>query len=112
MRVKPEGLGVMHCQWPRSITAMTNKKKVMNWRREDTKRPVDASNEAAVLKWRTEIGFLISEVAGGQEFKIRKSEGRMSFVSFASCVGPTNEGLADPGHSSVLRVACLSAMVD
>jgi hypothetical protein len=59
MRVNPEGPGVMLCEWPRSITAMTNKKKVTKASREVTKRRVGASNE-----------------------------GRMSVVSVSSCIGP------------------------
>jgi hypothetical protein len=66
MRVNPEGPVVMLCKWPRSITAISSKMKVTNLNRVDTKRQEEASKAAAVPKCGTDIGLLISEIAGRQ----------------------------------------------
>jgi len=100
IRVNPEGQGLVLCTWPRSITVMTNKKKVTNWSRDDTKRNMVVSIGAGVLKCRMDVGLLIPQVAARPDRGSWKPKGRrMSVILGASCICPKNEGLANPGAS-------------
>ena len=49
MRVNPKGPELVLCEWPWSITAMTNTKKMTRWSREDAKRYMDITSVASCI---------------------------------------------------------------
>jgi hypothetical protein len=46
--VNPDGPGLVLCEWPWSITAMTSAKQITRGRREDTKRHMSGTSALAV----------------------------------------------------------------
>jgi hypothetical protein len=93
MRVNPEGPAAMLCEWLRSITAITNRMNVTNLSRRDSKRQVDASDAAPVVKCRTDTGTLIPEVGGRrQELEGRKPAGRIGAVRSLAVSIPRTKG--------------------
>jgi hypothetical protein len=49
MRVNPDGPGLLLCEWPWSITAMTNTRKITRGSREDAKRHIVVTSGNTVL---------------------------------------------------------------